>query len=357
MTGERLSADLEASTMSLVQQARDRDLLFVNTVRDAATLAGEQVQDVRLKLLEDPPPAESNSSLMDVFISLALGTGASALIRTISTRAVAFVVAKRQLSAALDTAGLNAAVGLTQATTLADRFLQRNDAVRTLWTRYAEQSLGVVITQSQANLRKAGTPPSAVPLEGDTASVAIRRAAYAHARIHELAAMRTYDGLVAHLRSGTVTPDAAKQLSALLEKNIDRDRDDQAFEKGLSLLFEASIWVLHVGDAVSAPKSKWNYLVMPAKYSKLFGYFIRRFPHDKGNGYDNFLSHTTRTLGPSWKGHEPLWQTGNMGTLGIDDQAKVDLLHWFETLRAGTELARTAFEGIGYENLGPVKPK
>ncbi|MFF7647023.1 hypothetical protein [Streptomyces canus] len=355
MTEKRLSTELEASTMSMIQQARDRDLLFVHTVRDAATLAGEQVQDVRLKLLKDPPPTEADSVLMDVFISLALALAAPPLVRAISTRAVGFVIAKRQLSTALDTAGLNMAVGLTEPTTLADRFLRRNDAVRDLWTGFAEQALGVVITQSQAHLAKAGTSPSPVPLEGDTASVAIRRAAYAHARVHELAALRSYDGLIASLRSGSVTPAAAKQLSSLLAKNIDKDRDDQAFEKGLSLLFEASIWVVHIGDAVPVPSTEWRYLNMPANLNKLFAYFIRRFPHDQGNGSDNFLSHVIRKSSPhGLLGVAAGWTPG---AYSIDEQAKVDLLTWFGKLRARHEVARTAFQGIGYENLGPVKPK
>ncbi|MFF0013065.1 hypothetical protein [Streptomyces sp. NPDC005374] len=359
MNGEQLPAGLEASTMSMIQQARDRDLLFVHTVRDAATLAGEQVQDVRLKLLENPPPTESDSFLMDVFISLALGPAAAPLVRALSTRAVGFAVAKRQLSTALDAAGLNVAIGLTESTTMADRFLARNDAVRDLWTGFAEQSLGVVITQSQAHWPKQGALPSPVPLEGDTASVAIRRAAYAHARVHELTALRTYDNLVTGLQSGTVTPEAAKQLSTLLAKDIDKDRDDQAFEKGLSLLFEASIWVMHINDAVRAPRTQWRYLSIPAKFDKLFAYFIRRFPHDQGNGNDNFLSHVIRTssqrggfLGVAAK---PL--AGQLGKYSVDEQARVDLLIWFEKLRAGHEVARTAFQGIGYENLGPVKPK
>ena len=126
MTGERLPAELEASTIVVIQQARDRDLLFV-AVRDAATLAGKQVQDVCLRLIGKPPPPDSDSFLMDVLISLALGPAVAPLIRRTCTKAVPFAVPKRQLSAAVNTYGLNAARGLTEATTLADRLLGRNE--------------------------------------------------------------------------------------------------------------------------------------------------------------------------------------------------------------------------------------
>jgi hypothetical protein len=198
------AAALEATrTLVLAGMGRERaqQLRYIQTIRDAAMLAGEQVQDVRLDLMENPPNASTHGVFIDILLSLALGPVSSAAIKqltSVGTRAVLslrFPLAKKNgvfslVPYTID--GLKTAQRFVDQRRRIDLAAQREHYE--YWSKIAEHVGGSIKETTQERILREGAKPQS-KVGGDSASVAVRRAALSFARLQERAIERTFGGL------------------------------------------------------------------------------------------------------------------------------------------------------------------
>jgi hypothetical protein len=107
-------------------------------------------------------------------------------------------------------------------------------------------------------------------------------------------------------------------------------------------------------------------LHIPREYDALLSYFIRRLPHNRGDGRLTFLD--------SWaaigEGSPPEIDFGGMGKIyssregvtpgsyGAKERAIIDLVKWFGIVAQQEDNAKKAYGGaLGYESLGPTRPR
>jgi hypothetical protein len=386
---------LRRVSLSLIEQERIQQLLFLQTVRDAAVLAGEQVQDVRLDLLEKPPGVSVSGIFMEALISLALGSAASFAIKFFVNRGARGILAAR--GAVSKKNGVHVVVPSTSASMAQSKkdFLDQEleDLVEAktkrieLWKIFA---VNVVTKLAVRAVRKSDEQPPGGDREGDTASVAIRRAALSFARLQELAVHRVFKEYEDQVRADTADIDLLLSLINYFTQTLPLSRlpepdrperrptrparepvsneepdSNEDIERKLSLFFEACIWVLHFGGQQAIRKKFESTYTLPAEFldsptrlvmprqeitvldidSPLVKYWIHRFPHNKGNGTDSFVFHVIRR--------------GNIHT--PRDQSLRDLLSWFadvETGIAGIQKKLQSFGGPAIMDvLGPIKPR
>jgi hypothetical protein len=381
---------LRRVSLSLIERERIQQLLFLQTIRDAAILAGEQVQDVRLNLLENPPGVSVSDLFMDALISLALGPAASFAIKAAVNRGTRAILASRNAVGKKN--GIYAITPFTSASIARSRrdFLEQKleelidpkaKSVE-LWKTFAGDVLGVPVdiakrTARQA-ARKSGKQPRAGDGKGgDTASVAIRRAALAFSRLQELAVVRVFKEYEGQARADAADIELLLNLNNYLSIELPLSRvqvpeqqrparsarepiGNEEIERELSLFFEACIWVLHFGgqEAIRQRVVTTYQRLSPVRLGPYFEtvtvlhtdnpivrYWIDRFPHNKGNGIDSFLLHVERS------GHS---------TSAIDE-ALLDLLAWFGDVEAGIAGINKKLQDFGgtpiMEVRGPIKPK
>jgi hypothetical protein len=370
MASTEMTAKQKAATLALLSESKANDLLYVHTVRDAAMLAGEQVQDIRLTVLEKPPATASDSHiLIDVLVSLALSPAAEFLLRFVTESAVGLLLAKRKLAegGGIDVSDF-ADNEVKGSGTAADAFLARDSKARELWNQRATDSVlvarDIVIEKvTTAGERSAAQLNDVVKAAaGDTASVTVRRCAMSFARQQERATSRAHDLLSARVSQGLVDAEAAALLkdafasTGQLVTNQDPAGSDSV-ERRLSLLFEATIWALHLQAPDVLPKfgGEFKGMAMAAGSVPLFDYLIRRFPHDKGTGGLSFLAFQLRG-GRTGFGVDPVPLAGQTGSYSGREQAVIDLLAWMDVIRTNLDkTTRALSEPPGFKNLGQVR--
>ncbi len=382
--------------LDLIRNSREQELLFLQTVRDAAILAGEQVQDKRLDFLEAPPDTSASDVLIDFLISLALGPVASAVVKSFTERGMRAILRNRGvvfvptvgislktfideaekvsggLLAITDSGIRNAENLIDGAGTLVQNLTNVQKKEFELWRKFAEDTLNVGVDVAKGRLIDKATAPdkptvpdSKVP-GGDTASVAVRRAALAFVRLQEPAVRRVYEHYEEQVRSGDFqfTP---KTFITFLENNLKfsssiKDETNSELETALSLFFEACIWLLHFGSATgifeqvsedvpglasygpySVPTGIRNVKFRPERH--IVNYWLSRFPHPDGNGRESFFFYSIRH-----------GQLGSGGT-ELADQAIADLLKWFGDIDARLTPLQKRLNASGLDILGPVNLK
>lgn len=370
MASTEMTAKQKAATLTLLSESKANDLLYVHTVRDAAMLAGEQVQDTRLTVLEKPPATESDSHvLIDVLVSLALSPAAEFLLQFVTESAVGLLLAKRKLAegGGIDVSDFEGDT-VKGVGTVADAFLVRESKARELWNERATDSVlvarDVVIEKvTTAAERNAAQLNDVVkPAAGDTASVTVRRCAMGFARQQERATSRAHDALSARVSQGLVDAEAADLLKGVLTSTGQRvSSPDPAgsdlVERRMSLLFEATIWALHLQATSLLPKygGEFKGMAMAAGSVPLFDYLIRRFPHDKGTAGLSFLAFQLRG-GRTGFGVDPVPLAGETGSYSGREQAVIDLLLWMDVIRTSLDkTTRALSEPPGFKNLGKVR--
>jgi hypothetical protein len=357
--------------VALIRDAREQQLLFLRTVRDAAMLAGEQVQDMRNALLQDPPGVSATSFLVDVLLTIAMGPVASALISGGVKRGVRWILRDRSASSrsglitveerpSLLTPVTDRSIGLAQQTFNGKSTFDPKDLMNVrstasrLWREYAvklaestaaaksgQAVIGAVSSATKKLIPPAGTAgriPAGTTGGGDTATVAVRRAALAFVRLQEAAVVRIHEHYVEQATKATLTftPEVFRKF---LEDNVAFERRhelNEEMEKRLSFFFEACIWLMHFGSAATIGTAsrerqvgagiwgtKW---VERFASRRLVDYLARRFPHpaDRTGTQSFFEYHVNRTGTPvgGWPpagtkppaGYQPRVQRAALGT-------------------------------------------
>lgn len=387
-----LTAEQKAEVLALLGRSRQQDLLFLQTVRDAALLAGEQVQDVRLHLLENPPGTETRTFLIEVLLSLALGPAAGALTKALTKAGMGQVLKSRVLAWNIDAGGTISLrtlsrQGVVAATRVvaeldnATRLLQRDAEIRRYWTTIARTVAGTSTDEAVKRAKAAagadgatGPAPGGGLDGGDTASVAVRRAGLAFARQQELVTIRAHEELAARVQFGKVRLNDFTAAKEFLAEKLTPPNAGQLeigsldAEANLSLAFEAAIWVAHLQEPERLAQDWGDILKIPREYEALLSYFIRRFPHNSGDGRQTFLEFWTSrglgeyqppTIGFMGLGYaRPDKEPVTPGRYGAKERAIIDLIKWFGTVARNLETAKRAYEGmVGFKALGPTRPK
>jgi hypothetical protein len=367
------------ATLRMIADERDAQLLLLHTYRDATTLAGEQVQDKRLDLLEDPPDVSATEVLLDALISLAVTRVTQLPIRALTTR---WIRSMTGIRAAVATKNGQFGVGsLTSTSFEAARRIILDDAVENLvdpsreefeyYKKFVEdvadplEALARQKATSLAKKRASQARPTGQD-GGDTASVAVRRAALTWARLQEGASDRSFAALrdqVATAREdkrGDRDVGYIRQLVLRLWEK--REQATARLSNGdvediLSRLFEAAIWVRHFGgvDAIVAPPRR-DYLstVYSTVYVPDFGtrltvpeklatYWLHRFRHPLGDGTKSFIEQQQSSKPQSF--------------VTPRESALNDLLKWMRMLEREMNLTERRLSDFGFDVLGPVKPK
>jgi hypothetical protein len=373
-----VNKEIKAQLLDLIRKSREQELLFLRTIRDAAILAGEQVQDKRLDLLENPPDVDSGSFLMDFLIALALGPGASLAIKAFTTRGMRAILRNRGLEFdENDQIILSVEKTLYLPEGLARNLLDERKKEFELWTKVAkgiEQVGEVGVDVAAKRIQSADTAKGTKPLTGDTASVAVRRAALSFVRLQEPVVVLVHEHYKDIVESGEFdfTP---KIFIKFLENNIKfpeaiKTKTNSELEQSLSLFFEACIWLLHFSesggineqlietetaivatdtDLRGLPRNTVLRTVTRLSSKRpIVSYWIRRFPHPDGDGRESFLQYFVNK---------------NKGKKATEDVffeevflAISDLQDWFANIEKGI-VSLQQLGVVGLEVLGPAKPK
>jgi hypothetical protein len=349
-----------------LERERSAQLLYVDTLRDAATLAGEQVQDVRLDLIDNPPKASTDGIFLDILVALALGPVATAGIRqfaNVGTRAVLSLrsAASRKnggysiVPFTLD--GLRSALQFVERTEALE--LARDKAMYERWAKITSDVLGTSKSVLEDRL-KGGAGRVADPDVGaDTASVAVRRAAYAFARMQERTVEAFFAAYLTQVRSERITIDELLALNKVLTKLAVRrapvkPTSNEEFERELSTFFEACIWLLHFGEkggiareATEERSASTNYGPYGILTSRdrvrdlrpdrpIVRYWTARLTHPDGKG--SFLAHESK---------------GAKVTSIHRERAASALLIWFVELEDNMKTVQQNLEARGFIPTGP----
>lgn len=361
------------------QQSLDQELLFLATVRDAAVLAGEQVQDVRLRFLEDPPGVESYSFFMDVVLAVTLGPLAGKAVGALAKGAVGKILGSRGISWQVDGASVvrrvisaeAAAEGarvMVQTEHLEQLLVRRDSPARALWTWVAEEvsktAKDEAVTRGKAALGKLA-PLEARSASGDTASVAIRRTALAFARTQEAASRQTHADWAQQIAGGAFPPAAAPALTGFFmtyflqppDRRTAAIASNEELERRMSLQYEAVIWAAHLGPQkhLARPELLANRLLIKPDYKPLLSYLVNRLPHPSGRG--SFLEHECLTGNFSAGRARNPFLPGDMGEFSSAERAITTMLAWLGEVARSVEEAGRSLGGTGLEVLGPTKPK
>ena len=360
----------QAVLLDLIRKSREQELLFLHTIRDAAILAGEQVQDKRLDLLENPPDVDANSFLTDFLIALALGPGVGLVIKAVTARGMRAILRNRSLNFDVTDEGIKAAetVYAPKTEILARNLLDKRKKEFELWTKMAEDIEKVGVDVTIERLKRVTTTGKSNSLGGDTASVAIRRAALSFVRLQEPVVVLIHEHYKDQVQSGDFDFTAETFISFLTNNLKFSDpikaKANSELERSLSLFFEACIWLLHfaqsggisqqatetetikTGGGPSAAHRQLEEfeeetittVTLSAK-RPIVKYWLSRFPHPAGDGVESFAEYSIKR-----------------DVANYPDNAIEDLLKWFKDIEKGiVNLQQLGV--VGLEVLGPVKIK
>jgi len=358
--------------LDLIRKSREQELLFLRTVRDAAILAGEQVQDKRLDFLDHPPDVEATPFMVDFLISLALGPVASAVINSFVSRGLKGILRNRGLAFEETTSKI---VLLEKTLYVPEHIVDQKKAEYNLWTRFAEriQKIGEVgVDVAAKRLQQPKTVQGNNNLVGDTASVAVRRAAMSFVRLHQPVVILIHEHYKNLVETGEFNfePEVFIRFqnnNIKFPKNI-KSKTNNEIEKRLSLFFEACIWLLHFTESGGINKqltevethrvgggpsmglkhtSEEDYTVTTTILSTkrpVVVYWLNRFPHPEGDGRESFLSYYSNNSHLASSKSE------------VEQKALKDLQNWFGYIESGmVNLQKLGVDGL--EIFGPVKPK
>ena len=310
-----------------LRREKEQQRLFLRTVEQAAVLAGEQVQDVRLDLLEDPPPVSTAPILLDILLQLALGPLAGLAIRKFADVGVDAILAARVGSAKRN--GVFALAPFTSASlekaetaflaqsiqTQADLLMKKDKL--DYWKEFAGDVQGVArdIVQDKAKSAIAGDNADlalpGVRQGGDTASVAVRRAALTFTRLQEPVIELVFAQYESRVQSETISNEDLFAIVRFLfklglKRATDSGKSNVEIERRLSLFFEACIWKLHFRAIVDTythiePHGDYQHRIERGREKrrkvvvspKLLRYWLLRLPHHEGNGTESYFEKRT----------------------------------------------------------------
>lgn len=260
---------------------------------DGVVLAAEQVQNIRLDLLEKGPEVEAGLALIDVFVVFLLESSIPGILLT--------SLAKKIIRPILRTGSLWSKPYVREVkiwkqmmkegaiTPLQFKEAMRMEANDKTYSSYAWgiRALGRMSPEAQQDitaLGKAGREAfhkdfsQPTPLEStDTPGVSVLDAALAFASMHRLAIFYHHSMLEAVVRVGISKETANSIMRVLSWETLEEDL--KAIRDRFKLLYEAIIWALLCGF------QKWKPIVGPTVRAprlegvdkRLVGYWLRRF--------------------------------------------------------------------------------
>jgi hypothetical protein len=248
-----------------IAKSRRRQETYLDTVGDSMVLAAQQVQDMRIELLERGPEISASERFVDFLIGLACSMGGE-LIEQGLVHFITWIVRFRPLAAVVGQGvGVNqpfqviTADAIKQAGRLEVNKANVGIAPGTApespyekwFKRFAKEALGITLERAKGALSGTGGQRPSAPNEekgGDTPGVALTDTVLSFIRQQQAAVSLVHDMLDLQVTSGLMDDKAVKGLSDMVNASLATNargldlRDVTELKHQLKRFFEACIW-------------------------------------------------------------------------------------------------------------------